>query len=197
MDPGFESRARVLDLDGDLKPDMASLTPASLNFSRSASINDPDTVRRLAERMTERGIKPEIEIFDVGMLNYALYLVEKGSLEPPYYFNILLGNIASAQMDPLHLGLILKELPENCMWSAGGIGRAQLPANTLALSLGGGVRVGLEDNIWFDDARTDLASNPRMVERVTQIGHLLGLSPMAPMEMRKRLNLNIKVGSST
>lgn len=194
LDPSFNSRAQVLDLDGDLKPDMASLTPSSLNFPRSASVNQPDTVRRLAERMTERGIKPEIEIFDLGMLNYTYYLIEKGALEPPYYFNIILGNIASAQMDPLHLGVLLKELPEDSIWSVGGIGRTQLPANTLSLSLGGGVRIGLEDNIWFDDARTDLANNTRMVERIVEIGQLLGRRPMPAAKLRQRLVLRTGFG---
>jgi len=189
LDPSFKNRAQVLDLDGDLKPDMASLTPSSLNFPRSASINQPDTVRSLAERMTERGIKPEIEIFDLGMLNYTYYLIDKGALQPPYYFNIILGNIASAQMDPLHIGVLLKQLPEDSIWSVGGIGRTQLPANTLSLSLGGGVRIGLEDNIWFDSARTDLASNTRMVERIAEIGQLLGRRPMAAAELRQRLGL--------
>ena len=187
--PSFESRARVLDLDGDLKPDMASLTTSSLNFSRSASVNAPDTVRRLAERMRENGIKPEIEIFDLGMVNYVHYLIRKDVLEAPFYFNIILGNIASAQADPIHVGAILRELPKDSLWSLGGIGRAQLSANAMALCLGGGVRVGLEDNIWFDEARTTMASNRSLTARTVEIGRLLGRTPMPPAVFRSMLGL--------
>jgi 3-keto-5-aminohexanoate cleavage enzyme len=82
----FEERSQVLDLDGDLKPEMASLTLGSLNFPRQASVNEPEMIRRLAERMKERGIVPELEVFDWGMVDYARYLIERGLLEPPFDF---------------------------------------------------------------------------------------------------------------
>ena len=76
----FESRSRVLDLDGSARPDMASLTLGSLNFMQSASVNQPDTIRRLAARMLERGIRPELEVFDLGMANFARVLLHEGPL---------------------------------------------------------------------------------------------------------------------
>jgi uncharacterized protein (DUF849 family) len=188
-DPHFESRSPVLNLTGDLRPDMASLTLSSLNFTQNASINTPDTIIRLAEKMQNNGIKPELEIFDLGMVNYAHYLIKKGYLKAPYYFNIILGNIASAQANLSHLGMIIKELPSDSFWTVGGIGNAQLPANLMAISQGGGVRVGLEDNIWFDQERTQLATNPLMVERLVKIINLMGKEVMKPTELRSCLKL--------
>ncbi len=140
--------------------------------------------------MQERGIKPELEVFDLGMMNYAHYLISKGHLEPPYYFNFILGNIASAQVNLLHLGTLIQELPEDSLWGIGGIGDGQLTANTLGLAQGGGVRVGLEDNIWLDRERTRLASNRELVARVVKIAEQLERRPMSPAEFRTRLRLN-------
>jgi 3-oxoadipate:acetyl-CoA acetyltransferase len=189
IEPDLEPRSAVLSLPDELRPDMGSLTLGSLNFSRSASINAPDVVVGLAEKMQERGIKPELEIFDIGMMNYAHYMIGKGYLQPPYLFNIILGNPFSGQADPLHLGAILKELPEDSIWCVGGIGRQQTAAVALGLASGGGVRVGLEDNLWFDQERTIAASNTTLVERTIQIASSLERTPMSPGELRKVLAL--------
>lgn len=182
----FEKRSDVLNLAGDLKPDMASLTLSSMNFAKSASVNDPDTVQRLAGEMLSRGIKPELEVFDTGMVNYLKYLAGKGLLEPPFVVNFILGGPATAQAELSELGLLVALIPPDSAWSAGGIGRTQLRANTLALAAGGGVRVGLEDNLHWDEARTTLATNKQLVERVVEIGRHLGREPMSPMEFRTR-----------
>lgn len=188
--PEFEQRAQCLDLAGDLRPDFASLTLSSLNFNKQASINSPDMICALAARMQERGIRPELEVFDLGMINYARYLIRKEIIRPPYYFNLILGNIACAQADALNLGLMIRELPEPCSWSAGGIGHAQFKMNTMALLEGGGVRIGLEDNIWYDEARTRLATNRDLLERLIAAGHALGLRPCTTAEARERLGLS-------
>lgn len=182
----FEKRAEVLELANDLKPEMASLTPSSLNFAKSASLNAPDTVVKLAERMYERGIKPEFEIFDTGMINYAKYLIAKGIAKPPYIFNILLGGIATAQADLLELGLMVERLPQDSVWLGAGIGSAQLPANVMSLAAGGGVRVGLEDNIYFDSGKQILATNLELVERIVNISSLMGKSVMTPSMFREQ-----------
>jgi 3-keto-5-aminohexanoate cleavage enzyme len=184
LDSSFEGRSGVLDIQGDLKPEMASLTLGSLNFSQSVSINSPDMIVRLAERMQERGIKPELEIFDLGMMNYAHYMIAKGYLKPPFYFNIILGNIFSAQSKLSHLATILQELPDNAIWSTGGIGNAQIPATLMALSQGGGIRTGIEDNIWMDPERTKLATNMMLVERVHKLAALSGLQMLTPTEFK-------------
>lgn len=184
-----EDRAASLYLDKDLRPDMASLTLGSMNFARDASVNSPATIMRLAEIMLERGIKPELEVFDLGMVNFAKILIEKGLLAPPYYFNILLGNPSTAQANMLHIAMIVNELPPNSIWSLAGIGRFQKTANALGVVIGDGVRVGVEDNIWFDDNRTNLASNEMLVERVVKQSKALGRSIATPTEIRHRLGI--------
>jgi len=181
----FEKRAEVLDIAGDLKPDMASLTPSSMNFAKSASVNAPETVLKLAERMLERGIKPEFEIFDTGMINYSKYLISKGVVKPPFIFNLLLGGIATAQADPLELGLMVARLPQNSIWLGAGIGKAQLPVNVMSLASGGGIRVGLEDNTYLDSEKKILATNLELIERILKISSAMGKSVITATEFRK------------
>lgn len=185
----FEQRADVLDLEGGLRPDMGSLTLSSINFNKVASINSPDMILRLAERMQARGIKPELEVFDLGMVNYAHYLIKKGLLTPPYYFNIILGNIAAAQAKLLHLGLIVSELPPDSIWSVGAVGDAQLAMNAVGVVCADGVRVGIEDNIYLDEDRTVLATNPDLVGRIRRIAEGMGRRLATPSETRIRLGL--------
>jgi 3-keto-5-aminohexanoate cleavage enzyme len=185
----FAQRAEALGLRGDLRPDMGSLTLSSLNFADQASVNAPDMVRRLADAMAEQGIKPELEVFDLGMLNYAQYLISKGVLEPPFYFNILLGNIAGAQPTPAHVAAFLSALPPGSIWCAAGLGRHQLTANVLGLLYGDGVRVGLEDNLWFDDRRERPASNADLIERISTLIAALQRTVATRAEVRQRLGI--------
>lgn len=185
----FNKRADCLDLEGELKPDFASLTLSSLNFNKEASINSPQMIQKLARKILYMGMRPELEVFDVGMINYAKYLIQKGLIQPPYYFNLILGNIACAQADMLHLGLMIRELPEGAIWSVGGVGNYQLKMNALALVAGGGVRVGLEDNIWYDSARTRLATNWDLVARIVNIARTMDKEPYTPEETRTLLGL--------
>ena len=185
----FEKRADVLALDGDLKPDMASLTLSSLNFNAQACINEPAVIMRLAESMLERGIKPELEAFDSGMINYARYLIRKGMLRPPHYFNLIFGNIACAQPDLLHIGVMLRDLPEDSVCSLGGVGHAQLPVNSLAIACGYGVRIGIEDNIWYDSGRTQLATNADLAGRIHALAEVNQRPVCTPAELRVMLGL--------
>ena len=127
IEPGFEARAEVLDLDGSAKPDMASLTLGSLNFAREASINAPAVVLALADRMHERGIAPELEAFEPGMLSTARWLSERGLVGPSAYVNLLFGNPPTAPLTPALLAAFLSLLPAGWVWAAAGIGRTQLP----------------------------------------------------------------------
>ena len=190
----FEQRAEPLQLEGDLKPDMGSLTLSSLNFNHEASVNSPDIIQRLASEMKSRGIVPELEAFDAGMINYAKYLEGKGMLEPPHYFNLLLGNIACAQADLLHVGIMIRDLPGNSFWALAGIGDYQLMMNSVAIVSGGGVRVGLEDNIWFDRARTRLATNSDLLHRIHRLAEASERKVMSPSGFRKLLNLQAGYG---
>lgn len=191
----FESRSDVLMLEGALKPDMASLTLSSLNFNHSASINDPEMIVRLAKTMKEKGILPEIEVFDLGMINYLHYLIQKNILSNRHYVNFIMGNIASAQVDLLHIGTMIKDLPQDVFLSLGGVGRQQRLANNLSMAMGFGVRVGLEDNIWWDDDRSKLASNLDLLQRIHQSLKGMGKVVMTSEELRMQLNLNPGNGS--
>ncbi len=183
------ARADVLALDGPLKPDMASLTLSSLNFNRTASVNEPSVILALAGMMKERGIRPELELFDLGMVNYFGYLVKKELLAPPYYANLILGNIACAQADLLHIGCMVRDFPAGTLFSLGAVGGPQLSVNSLAVAMGWGVRVGLEDNYWYDEARTTLATNASLLGRVHRIIAAGEKEVMPPGELRARLRL--------
>ena len=185
----FEKRAEPLELEGDVKPDMGSLTLSSVNFNRQASMSAPEMILGLAREMKHRRILAELEAFDAGMINYAKYLESKGLLEPPHYFNLILGNIACAQADLLHSGVMVRDLPPNSLWSFAGIGDYQLRMNSVAVAMGGGVRVGLEDNIWYDQARTRLARNSDLIRRIHSLAEANERKIMKPSELRKLLNL--------
>jgi uncharacterized protein (DUF849 family) len=186
---GLQERADVLDLDGAEKPEMASLTLGSLNFPRQASVNEPDTIRALADRMRERGIVPELEVFDLGMMDYARYLIERKILREPFYFNFLLGSLGTLSATPLHLSLLAERVPAGATWAAAGIGRFQLRMNALAIAMGGHVRVGLEDNLYMDSGKTRPATNPMLVERIANIARALGRRLATPSEARQRIGL--------
>jgi 3-keto-5-aminohexanoate cleavage enzyme len=185
----FEKRAEPLQLTGDAKPDMGSLTLSSVNFNRQASLNSPVMTQRLAREMRRRGVAAELEAFDSGMINYAIYLERKALIEPPYYFNLLLGNIACAQANLLHAGIMINDLPTDSLWSLAGIGKAQLPMNSVAIAMGGGVRVGLEDNIWYDESRNKLARNVELIKRIHKLAEVSERRIMTPKKLRKELCL--------
>jgi UDP-N-acetylbacillosamine N-acetyltransferase len=137
----------------------------------------------------EPACQARISAFDAGMINYARYLQTKGLLAPPFYFNLLLGNIACAQADLLHAGIMVRDLPDHSYWSLAGIGDAQVSMNSVAIAMGGGVRVGLEDNIYYDSERTRLATNADLLHRVHTIAQANGRRLMTPQELRRLLHL--------
>jgi 3-keto-5-aminohexanoate cleavage enzyme len=185
----FEQRSAVLELDGDAKPDMASLTLGSLNFPQSASVNAPDVVCQLATRMRDRGIKPELEVFELGMLNFAFHLQRRGLLDSCCYVNFLLGSLGTAPARVLDLCNLVREVPKDWVWAGTGIGRFQLPINMAAMIMGGNVRVGLEDNLFFDAGKTRLATNLALVERLVRIAGEMGRTVATPRQARERLGL--------
>jgi uncharacterized protein (DUF849 family) len=185
----FEERSAVLELENDVKPELASLTLGSLNFPKEASINDPEMIRALAERMRERGIVPELEVFDFGMVDYAKSLLERGVLRPPLYFNLLLGSLGTLSATPFHLAALAAALPPGSTWAGAGIGRFQFYVNSLAIAMGGHVRVGLEDNLWLDTRKERLASNPELVERLAKLARAAGREIAAPDEARSIIGL--------
>ncbi len=185
----FEKRAEPLQLDGDVKPDMGSLTLSSVNFNQQASVSSPGMIQALANEMGHRGILAELEAFDSGMINYAKYLEKKVLIESPHYFNLLFGNISCAQANMLHVGVMINDLPPNSYWSLAGIGNAQLKMNSIAVAYGGGVRVGLEDNIWYDGKRHRLARNIDLIKRIHVLAQANERKIMSSTEFRSLLNL--------
>jgi 3-keto-5-aminohexanoate cleavage enzyme len=184
-----DRRAEVLDLTGDARPDMGSLTLGSNNFHQDASINPPGVIEELARRMRERGIKPELEVFEPGMVQFGRHLARKGLIEEPCYVNILLGNVATSPLSPGSLAAFLSLIPDDWTWAVAGIGRAQLDANAMAVASGGHVRVGLEDNIWWDRGRSQLATNAMLVTRIARLAELAERPIAPPALVRERLGL--------
>jgi len=182
----FEERSDVLGLDDDLRPDLASLTLGSLNFPTQASVNEPSMIRRLADAMHERGIVPELEVFDLGMLDYAHYLIGRGVLRPPFVFNLLLGSLGTLGASAENLAMLVRRLPSGAYWQAAGIGRAQWPINALGITMGGHVRTGLEDNLHMDAGKQDPATNARLVARAASLAAAVG-RPLATAADARRL----------
>lgn len=186
-----EERAAVLDLPRDVRPEMASLTLGSLNFPSGVSINAPETVRYLAQRMKQRGIKPELEVFDVGMISFAKALINEGLLTPPYYFNIILGNMDGLEASATHLAFALSLLPDQSLVSVGGIGRYQFEATALGMVAADGIRIGLEDNLWAEWEPTKVpASNAGLIDSCLRVANALGRAIAKPLELREQLALN-------
>jgi 3-keto-5-aminohexanoate cleavage enzyme len=192
----LERRADVLELDGDARPDMASLTLGSLNFRTSASVNAPDTIVGLASRMAERGIRPELEIFDSGMAYLAAELLDREVLEGPLYANLILGSVNTAPATARALAHLVDSLPPGSTWAAGGLGPFQLPMNAMAIFMGGHVRTGLEDNPSYDAARTRPATNAGLVTRVAELAAVAGRRLATPAEVRERLGLGLRSASA-
>ena len=179
LHPEFEKRSEVL----ELYPDMGSLTMSSINFPKSASVNEPEMILKLIEKMDQYGVIPEIECFDSGMINYTNYLIKKGILKGPHYMNVIFGNIYNAQMDSSTLSSVVNNLPENAKVCFGGIGKDQLNSNVLGLIYGDGVRVGLEDNLYIRNK--ELTTNLELLGRVHRIMNEMELSVLTPNEFKK------------
>jgi 3-keto-5-aminohexanoate cleavage enzyme len=174
----FEKRSESL----ELYPDMGSLTLSSLNFPKQTSVNSPEMIQKLAQKMLDFGVHPELEVFDLGMIHYGQFLINKGFIKPPFYWNIIAGNVAGLQTDLMELGLAVKQLPTDSFWAFGGIGKQQLSANMLAIATNGGVRVGLEDTIFYDNDRKIMATNADLLRRIHVLADLSERPVMSPSE---------------
>jgi 3-keto-5-aminohexanoate cleavage enzyme len=170
----------------ELGPEMASLTMGSVNFGDSVFLNSPGDIARFAQAMLKHKVRPELEIFDSGMLSTALYWLEQGRLPRPAHFNFVLGvpgAMAGTAESLMHLRSLL---PQDATWTVSGIGAKQLGLTTLAVVLGGHVRVGFEDNVYY--RRGQLAhSNAQLVARVARISHELDRPIASPAQARALL----------
>jgi len=168
--PQVEHRSEVL----QLRPEMASLTVGSLNFRQHPSVNPMETIEKLATIMRDEGIVPELEIFEAGFINTAKYLYRKGILRIPLHFSLLLGSLGSIPAALRDLTYLVDSLPPESTWSATGIGRFQTQINTAAILMGGHVRVGIEDSIYYNYPKKELATNTKLVKRIIRITKELG-----------------------
>lgn len=184
--PEIEKRSEVL----ELFPDMGSLTMSSLNFPTGSSTNEPNTILKLIEKMDEFGVIPEIECFDSGMVNYTNYLMKKNILKPPFYMNVILGNIYNAQTDLTTVSSIINNITEDTVFCLGGIGKEQLKSNVLGLLYSDGVRIGLEDNLY--DENKVKTTNIYLLKRIHSVIHDLGFSIMKPNDFQNLGYVNKK-----
>ncbi|UCH23910.1 MAG: 3-keto-5-aminohexanoate cleavage protein [Deltaproteobacteria bacterium] len=170
-----------------LKPEMASLTTGSVNFPNNVYINSPELIEKLAADMQKYGVKPEMEIFDVSMINNALALTNKNLAKPPLHFDFVLGLKGAIPATVENLVHLKNSIPPDSTWTTTGIGAAQLVMNTHAILMGGHTRVGLEDCIYY--RRGELATNERMVERIVRLSKEFGREVATPDEAREILHL--------
>ena len=174
----------------DLYPEMASLTMGSLNFPNHPSVNPMTTIKKLAKMMLHREIMPELEIFEAGFINTAKYMVRKGYIKEPLHFCLLLGSLGSISANLSDLTYLVSSLPANCNWSATGIGRFQTQINVAAILMGGHVRVGVEDSIYYNYPNEQMATNTDLVRRIVRIANELNREIATPKEARAMLGLN-------
>jgi 3-keto-5-aminohexanoate cleavage enzyme len=170
-----------------LRPEMATLTTGTVNFGDGVFLNPPREIEHFAKVMQEHGVRPEFEIFDVGMIRNALRLVKKGLVTGHLHFDFVMGvsgGIPATAQNLLHL---VGQLPEQATWTVAGVGRAQLPMAVLGIVLGGHVRVGLEDNIWY--RKGELATNAQLVARVVRIAREMDRDIATPDEARILLGI--------
>jgi 3-oxoadipate:acetyl-CoA acetyltransferase len=185
VDPQVEHRAEVL----DLYPEMASLTLGSLNFPQHPSVNSMTTIKELATKMQEKGITPELEIFEPGFINTAKYLVRKGYLKKPLHFSLLLGSLGSMPASINDLSYLVQSLPSGSVWSATGIGRFQTQINVAAILMGGHVRTGIEDSIYYNYPKKELTTNAKLVKRIVRIAKEVNRDIATPSETREILGI--------
>jgi 3-keto-5-aminohexanoate cleavage enzyme len=172
----------------ELRPELCSLDVGSLNFRDGIFMNPSDWVEKAACRMKEIGIKPEIEIFDIGHLHQASHLIERGIIADPPWIQLCLGIRWGIEGSLRALCDLHARLPKDVHWSALAPGALQLPITTHALLMGGHVRVGFEDNIYL--SRGKLAeSNSQFVERTVQIASQLQREIATCDDTRKLLNI--------
>ncbi len=183
----IEERLKPLELE----PELASFDAGSINLGGSAFINTPEFLEAAAKSMKEKGVKPELEIFDVGMMVTCLRMRDQGYLEEPLHFQFVLGTPWGSPATPKSFLHLYEHLPEDATWSIIGIGKGHLPMAMMGLILGGHIRVGMEDNIYYE--RGVLAkSNAEFVERIVRIAKEYGRETATPQEARGILGLRKK-----
>jgi len=171
-----------------LLPEMGSFTTGSTNLPGMIYENSPQFIEFLATVYHQTQVKPEIEVFEAGMISNALFLQKKRLLTPPLHFNFVLGAPGAMSGSARNLVFLVDSIPSESTWTATGIGKTEIPLAAMAIAMGGHVRVGLEDNLFLPDGQP--ASNARLVEKVTAIARGIGRQIASPDEARAILSLN-------
>lgn len=169
-----------------LNPESASLATGSSNFPSSVNANDPKLIEYMASVMLEKNIKPEIEVFDTAMIGNALDLQKKGLLKGPLLFNLVLGVKGSLPASAKNLFFLVESLPPGALWSVSVIGPQHVPLSTIAMALGGHVRVGIEDNVYY--SKGVLSTNVSLVERMAGIARAFGRELASPEDVKRIWN---------
>jgi 3-keto-5-aminohexanoate cleavage enzyme len=180
----FEQRERLV----EARPRMASLNPCSMSFADGEFRNPPEGVRRLAGRMQELGVKPELEIYDTGHLDVALALAADGLVEEPLSFSIVMGVRGGMPATATALVELVNRLPAGAIWQAIAIGRANLALTAIGLAMGGNARTGMEDTLMLRRG-VPAASNAELVERLVSVARSLEREPATVAEVEERLRL--------
>jgi 3-keto-5-aminohexanoate cleavage enzyme len=171
-----------------LKPDICSYDHGSMNFFDRAFVNSPEWAERCAKAMKDAGVKPEIEVFDVGHIHQAKDLISRGLIDDPPYFQICMGVRWGVGGEPEDLLFMKSKLPDKALWSVLGVQKAQLPMITMSMLMGGHVRVGFEDSIYI--RKGVLArSNAEAVEFAVDLSEKLGRTVATASEARKILHI--------
>ncbi|HCJ57051.1 3-keto-5-aminohexanoate cleavage protein [Lutispora sp.] len=171
-----------------LKPEMASLTAGTCNFGPDVFMNTQEYMESFAKVMMENGVKPEIEIFERGMIDNALRMVKKGLLKTPIHFDFVMGVPGAIMGEPRDLMYLANSIPQGSTWTVAGIGRFELSLAVMAIVMGGHVRVGFEDNIFYTKGVV-AESNAQLVARIARIAKECGREVAGPDEARQILGL--------
>ncbi|WP_018133020.1 3-keto-5-aminohexanoate cleavage enzyme [Effusibacillus pohliae] len=174
-----------------LRPEMATLTMGSVNFGNDVFLNPPAMVEQFARTMRDYDVLPELEIFDAGMITNATRLIKKGLVPERAPFDFVMGVPGGIPGTPRDLLFLVESLPPGARWSVAGVGRAQLPLATMAIVLGGHVRVGFEDNIYYQKGVL-AESNAQLVARIVRLANELGREVATPDEAREMLGIPAK-----
>jgi uncharacterized protein (DUF849 family) len=180
----LEQRAKLV----ELRPQMATLNVASMTFGRNEFLNPQDEVRRLAERMGELGVTPELEVYDSGHLEIALALRQEGLLADPLRFSVVSGVFGGMAPTPENILAFVRRLPEGAIWQAIGIGRHNLPVTALGLAIGGNARTGMEDTLTLRRG-APVSSNAELVERLANAARAVEREPMSAAAAAAALRL--------
>lgn len=184
-----DERTQPLTLQGVQKPEMATLTPGTVNFGDDVFWNPRPLVRDIARRIRAAGIVPEVEVFDAGMIDEANALHKEGLISYPAHFDFVLGVPGALAAKEAAVDFLLSQLPEGATWSIAGVGRHELPMAELALAKGGHVRVGLEDNIFLSKGVLAMGSY-ELVAQVAALAEERGRRLATPDEARQLLRLS-------